>query len=153
MASSHSNKFFNDLKTILERQDKQLEKLNELSIALAKNESLFHAHLEQFDAHVKQDEKIYDQLVDTTQKISELNEKMGEYNHQLKIHIAGVEELKRTNALLEAKLDTSTQKLSDRIAKNELFIQAIKNIKYFLFKLLGVLATLTTIATLFKKYF
>lgn len=93
------------LEIINEKQDAQNDKLEKLQISVGEQAALFQAHQ-------KQDEAMYNQLQD-------VDKKLAEYNHQLELHIAGVEELRRLNDSVKAEAKSDISKLETRITKLE----------------------------------
>jgi chromosome segregation ATPase len=73
------------------KQDEQTSVLTDLRISTAKQEAALVAH-------IHSEEQIYD-------RISSVDQKMGEYNQLLAVHIEGVNQLRQTNSILEQKLD------------------------------------------------
>ncbi len=74
------------LESLQDLQINQAKTLNDISIKLATQTSLF-------DMHVEQDQVAYQQL-------HNINERLNEYNYQLQIHIAGVKRLEDANEKL-----------------------------------------------------
>jgi chromosome segregation ATPase len=132
------DKLQEDLKEIACKQDKQLEHLNAINISMARQETAFLAHL-------KQDEQMYVEMRD-------MNEKLEVYNKELAVHIAGVQELRKSNKLLEKKIEIlqdmweSEKKLTEaRINKLEeprIWLSMSKKYLLFLAAIAGALAAI-----------
>jgi chromosome segregation ATPase len=132
------DKLQEDLKEIACKQDKQLEHLNAINISMARQETAFLAHL-------KQDEQMYVEMRD-------MNEKLEVYNKELAVHIAGVQELRKSNKLLEKKIEIlqdmweSEKKLTEaRINKLEeprIWLSMSKKYLLFLAAIAGAIAAI-----------
>jgi chromosome segregation ATPase len=132
------DKLQEDLKEIACKQDKQLEHLNAINISMARQETAFLAHL-------KQDEQMYAEMRD-------MNEKLEVYNKELAVHIAGVQELRKSNKLLEKKIEIlqdmweSEKKLTEaRINKLEeprIWLSMSKKYLLFLAAIAGAIAAI-----------
>lgn len=93
------------LEKIDEKQDLQSEHLTALRIEMSEQKVAFQAHL-------KQDEGMY-------KKISNMDEKLGEYNQHLAVHIAGVQELRKMNQALKEEFTNKSKQIETRLEKVE----------------------------------
>lgn len=78
------------LSDLHEKQDAQTEQINAVRIALGKQEVAL-------DSYVKQSDRFAAEL-------QEMNKNMSIYNAELKVHIAGVVELKEQNRLMREEI-------------------------------------------------
>lgn len=85
------------LSMLHDKQDAQTESLNDVKVELAKQQTLL-------GVYSKESEK-------TAVQLSNINEKLQEYNHQLKVHIEGVQEIKKQNALIRQEIAIKDQQL------------------------------------------
>ena len=90
-----------DIKDLDSKQDHQTEILTNLRVDIAKTEATISGHIEQ--------EK------QTLTRIENIDNKLGEYNSLLAVHIEGVNQLRRTNELLEKKMDVHAQEADVRL--------------------------------------
>lgn len=114
-----------------EKADRNKEDMSEVKERTAKLEATF-------DQHMKQDEKMQDEL-------SKYNTHLTEYNAELKVHIAGVQELRRANDLSERQQAEKMAALAKRIDDVEaprLFWQKFKKDIIDLSKLIAAGATI-----------
>ena len=93
------------LEKVDNKQDRQGEALSDIKVTVARSEATFEAHL-------KQDEQMYS-------KMEVMDGKLGEYNQQLGIHIDGVKQVRKTNELLEKKLDAHREEVNARLKQLE----------------------------------
>ena len=98
-----------DLKISLERlhekQDEQTTKISALEVTTAKQEA-------NMDNYMRQSDRMAEEL-------RKLNENMAVYNAELKIHIAGVMELKEMNRLMNVANQQREDMMNDRMAAIE----------------------------------
>lgn len=98
------------LKKSLERlhikQDHQTEKISALEITVAKQEV-------SMDSYMRQSDRMASEL-------QKLNENMAVYNAELKVHIAGVVELKEMNRLMREENRLQAALLDERLKVAEL---------------------------------
>lgn len=85
-----------------------------------------------FEAHLKQDEAFYTEIRDLAKNQSKIADRLGEYNTQLQIHIAGVNELREQTKIMreereiikkeyEARLKTlEEQKIFDKVLNKKI---------------------------------
>jgi chromosome segregation ATPase len=90
---------------LAEKQDKQADVLSDIKVSVARQETAF-------DAHLKQDEQMYS-------KINQMDDKLGKYNQLLEVHIEGVNQLRRTNDILEKQFDSHKKNTNERLEKLE----------------------------------
>lgn len=123
-----------DVKSMLEllhkKQDSQTEKLNDLSISVAKQEVLS-------DNYAKQSDKMAEEL-------RKMNEHMAVYNAELKVHIAGVLELKEQNNLMRTDIQKRDEILNARLEVAERPIKWFET-TYKWMKWLGAVGTAGTL--------
>jgi len=74
------------LSDLHEKQDQQTDKLVSLEVAMGKNEAALAQYIRQSDRMAGE--------------LKEMNKHLSEYNSELKVHIAGVIELKEQNRLM-----------------------------------------------------
>lgn len=90
-----------DIKNILnqinEKQDKHSEAIEALKESVIRQEVTLESHMEQ-------DREMASQIY-------AINDKLGEYNAQLQIHIAGVQQLKEMNILIREELKQREKEL------------------------------------------
>lgn len=119
------------LRALNHKQDAQSEALTDIRVSIAKQEA-------QFEAHTQQDAKM-------CARLENLDEKLAEYNHQLAIHIEGVNQLKVTNNLLQRALDERTEALDKRVeaieASDKWYAQTKQRL-ITLGKIIGAVATI-----------
>lgn len=76
-------------------------------------------HKAQDDAMHQQLGDVKEALVETNQHLRHFGEKLSEYNQQLAVHIAGVQEARRHNELLEKQLEAFRTDADKRFEKLE----------------------------------
>lgn len=99
------NQLNKSLASLHEKQDIQTESLNEMKSDLVTQKILL-------GVYTKQQDKIADQITAVDKK---LDEKLSEYNYQLKIHIQGVQELKTQNQLIRTEIEQRDKEWSTRL--------------------------------------
>lgn len=72
-----------------------------------------------FEAHLKQDEQFYLEVKDLAESQNKIAERLGEYNSQLALHIAGVNELRKQTAILETTQAKIIEESDARLARIE----------------------------------
>lgn len=99
--NSVSNSLENSLLLLHEKQDEQTQSLHEMKTELATQKVIL-------DIYTKQQEQI-------TTQLTSVNERLTEYNHQLKVHIQGVQELKIQNQLIRDEISIKDKEWSSRL--------------------------------------
>lgn len=89
---------------IYDRMNELLDKHHELELHIVQTNATL-------EAHFRQDEKVADAIQKIAEELHLTNEKLSEYNSELKIHIAGVGELRRANEIFSEQLDLIRQSL------------------------------------------
>jgi ABC-type multidrug transport system fused ATPase/permease subunit len=94
-----------DVKPLVEllhkKQDAQTEKLNELAISVAKQEVIVDQFAKQADR--------------TSDELSKLNGHMANYNAELRVHIAGVAELKAMHSTMKQDIEEREKATNARL--------------------------------------
>lgn len=103
--SNNINQINKSLNSLHDKQDCQTEAINEMKSELTTQKVLL-------DVYTRQQEKIADQLTIVDKK---LDEKLTEYNYQLRIHIQGVQELKTQNELIRTEIDQRDKEWGSRL--------------------------------------
>ena|ERR1700676_1108311 len=93
------------LRDLNKKNDRQSEEIANVRVSQAKMEATF-------DQHMKQDEQMKCDL-------EKYNDHLENNTEQLKVHIAGVQELKRANDLSQKTQESVTQEINARITKLE----------------------------------
>ena len=93
--------FARSLETLHDKQDQQTEKLTELQVCVAKQE----ASIESFSS---QSDRMWREL-------NSMNKNLANYNAELKVHIAGVMELKEQNRLMREEIKQRDTLISNRL--------------------------------------
>lgn len=88
-----------------EKQDAQTEKISALEVTSARQEATL-------DSYTRQSDRMASEL-------SKLNENMAVYNAELKVHIAGVIELKEMNRLMRIENDQRQALMEARMKQAE----------------------------------
>lgn len=132
-----------DLENLAEKQDAQLEKLNELCISSARQEAVFGAHL-------RQDEQMYEKIASISDNLADINHRMGEYGHQLAIHISASMALKEQNELIREEMSLLRKETDARISTAEEPVQWVKNTLQVIKWIVAVGAGLAAILAAFQ---
>ena len=85
------------IESVTDKLDKLSEKTSDIDKNLAE-------HKATFAEHAKQDERIQQDISTIKDEVQSTNIHIAEYNAQLKIHIAGVDELRRSNDIFSQQL-------------------------------------------------
>ncbi len=120
-----------------EKQDSQTEKLNSLTIAVHKQETALEAYIRQSDR--------------MAEELQKMNENMAVYNAELKIHIAGVVELKEQNRLMREENRQRDHLMSARIEIAELPIKWIQTTGKIAVWVGGIATALTAVGAMVAK--
>lgn len=89
-----------------------VERLNEIKESMAVLQA-------SFDAHLKQDEDLYEKISDMAKGQVQMVERLSEYNTQLQVHIAGVAELKKQTAMIEQNHSVLVAESNARLVRIE----------------------------------
>lgn len=131
------------IENLYEKQNEQIEKLNELCITAARHEAVFEAHL-------KHDEKMYDQIASVNENLAGINERMSEYGHQLAIHISASVSLKEQNEMIRQELDMLRRETLARLQIAEEPVQWVKYTMQVVKWVISISAAIVTIASTIK---
>lgn len=110
-------------KTVSKKVDELADKVDSLSdkvVGMATNTIETKVLLSE---HLRQDERKQEDMRNLMLGQSAIEKHLAEYNFQLQIHIAGVAELKKANALLQEKIDLEKKELVERLDTAELPIK------------------------------
>lgn len=111
--SNDNDSIYNSLALLHDKQDEQTENIHQVKTELATQKVIL-------DIYTKQQEQIANQL-------TSVNERLTEYNHQLKVHIQGVQELKAQNQLIREEISIKEKEWSTRIDMAEKPIKWIES--------------------------
>jgi DNA repair exonuclease SbcCD ATPase subunit len=125
----------------LERIEEGQEKLNEAYHGLDKQIEILSSR---FADHLEQDNLNLERI---SAGLSNINERLQEYNTSLEIHIAGVNELRKMNEILSTRVEQEARRVSKL---EEPFKWAEKTKKYAIW--LAAIATAVTSVTAAIKY-
>lgn len=104
------------LDNVSEKVDKLSDRINDVE----KVTTELHATSAE---RLKQNERMFDEIVNVREAQQTTNSKLQEYNMQLAIHIAGVQELKKANELLQVKIEQEKEEINKRLDIAELPIK------------------------------
>lgn len=139
MRDDEKNSVLNLLLRLHDKADETRKDLCEVKERQAKLEG-------SFDTHMKQDEKMQAEL-------GEYNKSLAEYNGQLQIHIAGVQELKRSNDIAEASHKQQSADIEKRMASLEAPRKIASIIRKNVVDIAKFLAAVGMIAGIIKHWF
>jgi chromosome segregation ATPase len=91
------------LDQIADTQDKQASSIEALKESVIRQEISLETHI--------------DQTRQMNSKISDINDRLSEYNAQLQIHIAGVQQLKEMNTLIREELKQREKELEIKLSE------------------------------------
>lgn len=94
------------------RLDIAVDKIEKIQIDVAQHKANDEAMARQLD-------DVKDALAGTNKHLESFNEKMGQYNHQLGLHIAGVQELRRIADAAELRQQKFEQESDARLKRLE----------------------------------
>ena len=103
-----------------------LNKLDNLSDGIHEIDKKSDITLTKLEAHFKDDST---NLHNITRSLELMGEQLTTYNKELNIHIAGVNELRRSNDLLEQTINIHKQELSERLSEVEAPLKWFKGTK------------------------
>lgn len=120
-----------------EKQDEQTTKISALEVTVAKQEV-------NMDAYMRQSDRMATEL-------QKLNLNMAEYNAELKVHIAGVIELKEMNKLLREDIRQRDQLINSRLEVAEKPINWAITTWHFLKSAAPIVAAIAAVAGIVLK--
>lgn len=126
------------LESLHEKQDQQTEKLTKLEVELATQKTLLDVYSK--DQHV------------TASELAKINERLLEYNHELKLHIAGVQELKAQNSLIREELKLRDTEIKMRLDEAEKPIKWVQQTGTVVKWVAGFLTAVTAIYAALKGF-
>lgn len=98
------------LDRLIDKVDDVQKDVYQVKIDMAEHKVLFNEHLEQ-------DKQMYSSLNNIEDHMSKLDMHLSEYNKQLEIHIAGVNELRESNRIEKEKLELYKSELTRELAE------------------------------------
>jgi septal ring factor EnvC (AmiA/AmiB activator) len=104
--------------------------------------------LQKLENHFKEDSQ---NLENITKSLESVQEQLEVYNQELKIHIAGVNELRRNNDLLEKNILLNRQELEQRLSLTEAPIKWLKTTKSIALWITAVAAAGTILISLLSN--
>jgi chromosome segregation ATPase len=126
------------LQSLHEKQDQQTEKLTKLEIDLATQKTILDIYSKDQSA--------------TALELSKINQRLLEYNHELKLHIAGVNELKLQNSLIREELKQRDIEIQMRLGQAEKPIEWIQQTGTVVKWVAGLLTAVAAIYAALKGF-
>jgi hypothetical protein len=126
-----------------------LDKIDEIQkdVAIVKVEVAQHKML--FGDHLEQDKRMAEDIKHIVDNLNRVDAHLNEYNRQLEIHIAGVEELKTANKLHKQDLDLHKEEIRKEILELQKPRVVVKGIMWFVGALTSVGGLIWVIQNLF----
>lgn len=136
--AENDEKIISLLVSLHEKQDSQSQAVSDVRVAQAEQKALF-------EAHTKQDEEMKKEL-------NCYNSNLQEYNSELKIHVAGVQELKRIGDIREKEVNSAIEELAKRTTKLEAPRKFFSQLGNYIMDISKILIALATIAYILHHF-
>jgi hypothetical protein len=125
------------LRELHEKQDRQTDKLSEFEISIIKQELASETYIKQSDR--------------MAEELRKMNDNLAVYNAELKVHIAGVLELKEQNRLMKEEIKQRDVMINERLDIAEKPIKWATTTATYLKWSAGIITALTTIGAVVAK--